>query len=299
MKIFSISDIEILTGIKAHTIRVWEQRYDFFTSRRTESNIRYYDEEDLRLFLNIAALNENGYKISAISKMTTQQITQMVTKLRKDHFNPNLQVQLFANAILTMNNVEMENLLSLSIKERGIENTIEEIVLPLLDKIGFMWQTGTINTTHEHFATHHISNRITIATHNLKTAGSAKGKNYLLFLPEGEFHEIGLLYAKYLLKLNGHHAVYLGANTPIADLAEAVSIYKPDYALTVITQVRANCDVNEIINKTLKNIKITPLIFLSLPVLKQNITANRDLIFMDNFAEFKKLIGFKLIFPSS
>ncbi len=291
MKRFSISDIEILTGIKAHTLRIWEQRYDFFTPKRTETNIRYYNDDDLRLFLNIATLNENGYKISKISTMTHVQINEIVNKLKEDHFNTGVQVQMLSNAILRMDEHEFETLLSGCEREMGLEKAMAEVFLPLLRKIGFMWQVGTITAAHEHFAIHHICNKITIATYKLKNIKSHEGKRYLLFLPEGELHEAGLLFAKYLLKANGQQVLYLGANMPLDSLTDIIPFYEPDYILSVITQMRSDSDINETLLKILENVADTPFILAGAQVLDKIIKSHPGLTVLNNFDEFKKALN--------
>ncbi len=291
MKRFSISDIEILTGIKAHTLRIWEQRYSFFTPKRTETNIRYYNDEDLRLFLNVATLNENGYKISKISTMTNLQINELVNKLKEDHFNTGVQVQMLANATLRMDEREFETLLSGCVREMGLEKAMDEVIFPLMRKIGFMWQVGTITTAHEHFAVHHICNKITIATSKLKNIKSHEGKRYLLFLPEGELHEAGLLFAKYLLKESGQQVLYLGSNMPLDNLIDIIPFYEPDYILSVITQVRSDSDVNNTITKILESIPNTPLILVGAQITDRITKSHPDLTVLNNFEEFEKLIN--------
>ena len=254
MKTFSISDIENLTGIKAHTIRIWEQRYNLISPKRTQTNIRYYDDTDLCLFLNISTLNENGYKISKIAEMDGQQICDLVKDLQQDHYNLNVQVQTLSNAMLKMDEEEFDDILDKCIADVGVQHTIENIVFPFMRKVGFMWQVNSINIAHEHFATHKIEQRLIAETANLKHRNNPHKKRYLLFLPPLETHQIGLLYTLYLLKLNGHHTLYLGQNLPLESLNQASVYYEPDYALTALTIANPNWDAHTLINKILDNL---------------------------------------------
>ncbi|MBC7654663.1 MAG: MerR family transcriptional regulator, partial [Oligoflexus sp.] len=235
MRKFSISDIENLTGIKAHTIRVWEQRYNFCTPKRTETNIRFYDDQDLCTFLNIAVLNENGYKISKISQMDVLEINQLVKKLQEDHYNINIQVQMLSNAMLKMDDDEFDEVLNGCVSDLGMERAICEIVFPFMRKVGFMWQVGTINTAHEHFATQKIEQKLIYDTFKLNGRKSKNSKRFILFLPPQEHHEIGLLFAQFIIRSNGHQALYLGQDLPFESLGEVVNYYEPDFVFTVLT----------------------------------------------------------------
>jgi DNA-binding transcriptional MerR regulator len=286
LKKFSISDIENLTGIKAHTIRVWEHRYDFFTPKRSDSNIRYYDDDDLCLFLNIATLNENGYKISKISKMNIEEINQLVKSLKEDHYNVNVQVQMLSNAMLKMDDFEFDEILTACISDMGMEKAMKEIIFPFMRKVGFMWQVGTINAAHEHFATQKIEQIIIYSTYLDAKKPDLDGKRYLLFLPPDENHEIGLLFAQYLIKINGHHALYLGQNLPYDSLEEVVCYYEPDYAFTVLTTISGDQSIEAIINNLAKSVGNTSLILAGGQITINNLTNRDNLIFINNISEF-------------
>ena len=251
MKHFSISDIESLTGIKAHTIRIWEQRYDLFRPKRTDTNIRYYDDNDLCLFLNIATLNQNGYKISKISKMSTDEIIDTVKNLQGDVQNASSQSQALCNAMIKMDEREFEYVLDGCINKLGLEDAMTEILFPFLCKVGEMWQVGTINPAHEHFATHKIVQKIIEATYAIKISPKPDAKKFVLFLPPLEQHELGLLFAQFLVRKYGHHCLYLGQNLPFETLAQVISYYEPDFAFTVLTTALSNANIEN----TLENLK--------------------------------------------
>ncbi len=252
MRHFSISDIESLTGIKAHTIRVWEQRYQLVTPKRTDTNIRYYNDDDLCAFLNIATLNDNGYKISKISKMDTGEIVDIVKSLQTNHNNAHTQIQSLCNAMIKMDDTEFEGIINYCIDQVGLEKAMGEIVFPFLCKVGEMWQVGSINPAHEHFATHKIEQKIIEATYRLQVKANALSKKYVLFLPPLEQHELGLLFAQYLLRKYGQHCLYLGQNLPYDTLKEVVDYYQPDFAFTVLTTALGDVNTENVL-KNLKN----------------------------------------------
>lgn len=290
MKKFSISDIENLTGIKAHTIRVWEQRYNFFTTKRTDTNIRYYNDDDLCMFLNIATLNENGYKISKISQMDVTEINDLVKHLKEDHYNINIQVQMLSNAMLKMDEVEFDEILSGCVTDVGMETTMGTIVFPFLRKVGFMWQVGTINPAHEHFAVHKIQEKLIKESSKFKKADSNLSKRYLLFLPPNETHEVGLLFAQYVLKSNGHQTLYLGQNLPYDSLNEVANYYEPDYALSILTLANADNGINEIIQKLKESLGNVPLILAGNQISSNDIPKQDKLILIKNISEFTQII---------
>ncbi|MBK0383172.1 MerR family transcriptional regulator [Pedobacter sp. SD-b] len=286
MRKFSISDIENLTGIKAHTIRVWEQRYNFFTPKRTETNIRYYDDHDLCKFLNIAALNESGYKISRISKMDNAEINLLVKKLQEDHYNINVQVQMLSNAMLKMDDHEFDEVLNGCVNDLGMEKAICEIIFPFMRKVGFMWQVGTINAAHEHFATQKIEQKIIHDTYELKSAKNENSKRFILFLPPQEHHEVGLLFAQYLLKNNGHRALYLGQDMPFESLGEVVEYYEPDFVFTVLTIANSEIKLEDLIHKIKEKINDTPLILAGAQISCNTFSPIPNTIFIKNIQEF-------------
>ncbi len=291
MKNFSISDIENLTGIKAHTIRAWEHRYKFLQTKRTSTNIRYYDDQDLSLLLNIATLNDNGFKISHIVKMTRNEINQQVKRLKADNGNIHIQVQMLINGMLKLDEDEFNDNLKACIKELGLIRTMHEIIFPFLNKAGEMWQVGTINATHEHFATHLVKQRIIAATSKLHKSETQQGKKYLLFLPPGELHETGLLFANYLLKSHGNQVLYIGASTPYSDLTEVVKYYKPDFSLSVLTTASVHTDVGITINKILQHIPEGKILLAGPLLINQSPPKKSRLIFIKSIPEFVQMLN--------
>lgn len=260
MKTYSISDIESLTGIKAHTIRAWEVRYNLVPPKRTPTNIRYYNENDLKTLLNIVALNENGYKISRIAKLSKQQILDLVQQLNSQWQNETVQLLNLSNATLKYNEREFSEILIGCIEEMGLVKTMDLILFPFMRRVGMLWQTGTIDPSQEHFAANLIRDRIIVEIDKVKPAKVEKPLRFLLFLPEAEMHETGLLFARYLLKRCGHETLYLGADIPYPDLAKVVKSYQPDYAFIVLTSLNLGKDLNKIITKVMDHVDVPLLV---------------------------------------
>lgn len=264
MKKFSISDIEGLIGIKAHTIRAWEIRYNLVPPKRTLTNIRYYDEEDLKSLLNIVTLNENGYKISKIAKMNKKQISDLVTQLKADWNNDSVQMLSLSNATIDYDEETFSNTLAGCIEEMGLIKTMDHVLFPFMKKVGMLWQIGAIDPSHEHFASNLIRDRIIVEIDKVNKPHKTNPMRFLLFLPEAEVHEAGLLFARFLLKSCGHDTLYLGSDIPYADLKKIVDAYKPDYSFIVLTSLNLGKDINKIVGKVMDNLNVPLLVAGSL-----------------------------------
>ena len=236
MNTFSIKDLEQLSGIKAHTIRIWEQRFSFLKPSRTGTNIRYYTNEELKNVLNVSLLNRYGYKISHIDKMNTKEMEEKILSLSQTEAQQERIVNELINQMIVLNTDEFETTLNKFIATKGIEKTITTVVFSLLEKIGLLWQTNHIIPAQEHLVTNIIRQKIIIGIENL-TNNVKDSKSVLLFLPEGEYHEICLLFVHYLLKRKGIKVIYLGANSPLKDVSFLVNLKKPLYLYTHLTSV--------------------------------------------------------------
>jgi len=264
VKKFSISDIESLIGIKAHTIRAWEARYNLVAAKRTPTNIRYYDEQDLKMLLNIVALNENGYKISRIAKMDKKQIADLVSQLKRNWNDDAIQMLKLSEATIQYNETEFSEILSGCIEEMGLTRTMDVVLFPFMKRIGMLWQTGTIDPSHEHFASNLIRDRLIVEIDKVEKPVKKHTKRFLLFLPEAEMHETGLLFARYLLKKCGMDTLYLGQEIPYSDVKKVILSYRPDYAFIVLTSLNLGKDVNKIIRKVMDHLDVPLLVAGSL-----------------------------------
>lgn len=234
---YSIKELEHLSGIKAHTIRVWEQRYGILNPKRTHTNIRFYDDSDLKNILNISLLNEHGYKISRIAKMSCHEISKAVVNICDKSAEYPHQMNTLLLSMIEMDEERFDKLLSTIILQKGLEQAMLTLVYPFLIKLGVLWQTGNINPAQEHFVSNIIRQKLIVAIDGQIIVKPDTATRYLLYLPEGELHEIGLLFANYMLRARNYHVMYLGQNLPFADLAASVQVYRPHFICTVFTAV--------------------------------------------------------------
>lgn len=235
MATYSIRDLEKISGIKAHTLRVWEQRYDILDPKRTETNIRYYEEDDLRLLLSISMLNNNGYKISKIAKMDHKEIheiCQSLFEVTEEHEN---QVNALTLSMIDMDEDRFEKIISNNTLRYGFEETMVKIINPFFERVGILWQTGTIRPAQEHFISNLVRQKVIVAIDAQVVPKGPEVPRYLLFLPEHELHELGLLFASYLLRSRGNRVIYLGQGLPEEDLDSVYESYHPNYLYTILT----------------------------------------------------------------
>lgn len=231
MSSYKIKEIEILTGIKAHTLRVWEKRYNLLTPSRTNTKIRTYSDEDLKNLLNIAVLYEYGWKISKIAALNENEIATLVNKETKTIAASSTIVNLLIQSLINDNNFEFERILDESIVKEGFYSTYTENILPFLNRIGILWTTGSINVSQEHFASNLIRQKLISAIDKLETK-PINGIDFILYTPEGEPHELSLLFYHYVLKKKGHSVFYLGTNVPEQDLYAIIESVKPKALVT-------------------------------------------------------------------
>ena len=236
MNSFTIKDLENLSGIKAHTLRIWEQRYNFLKPSRTFTNIRYYSNEELKRVLNIALLNKYGFKISHIDKMNEAEINEKILSLNQMEAQQERIVNDLIKNMVDLDMVSFEDTLDRFILVRGIERAITQIIFPYLEKIGILWMTNHINPAQEHLVTNIVRQKLIVGIEGVSTTLKLN-KTVLLFLPEGEYHELGLLFMYYLLKKRGANVIYLGTSIPMNDVAYVVNLKKPDYLYCHLTTV--------------------------------------------------------------
>lgn len=230
---YSIKDLETLSGIKAHTIRIWEKRYGVITPERTDTNIRTYCDNDLKKLLNIALLNNHGLKISKISKLNEEDLHQEVEKVATVNSSYDTYIDRLIVAMVDLDRPKFEKLVMEATEEMGFEDVCINILYPFLQKIGVMWMANSINPAQEHFISNLIIQKMYVATDKLYSP-DAKSKSALFFLREGEMHEMGLLFYRYLMKKRNVEAIYLGQSVPFEDLKQTVEAHKPDFLVTAL-----------------------------------------------------------------
>jgi len=249
MSKFTLNDLESITGIKSDTIRMWERRYNILSPNRTPTNRRWYDDDDLRKLINISVIYHNGIKISRIAAMDDKEILERASSFSEGSKTPE---DIISSMILAMNSFEenaVNEVILKSVINRGFEKTFTEVLFPFLHKVGIMWHTGAIDLTTEHFITSLFRQRLISAADSLPAAMSAQGKRVLMFLPEGEYHELGLLFYYYVIKKRGHRVLYLGQSTPFDSMISACAKWSPDIVITGLKTELNTSDPEEYLRK--------------------------------------------------
>lgn len=235
MAVYSIKDLEQLSGIKAHTIRIWEKRYELIQPNRTQTNIRYYTDEDLRYLLNVGLLNRNGFKISKIAKMSDEEIAEKVADLSEVNSEHATQLDALTISMIEMDEYKFNRIVSTNIKQIGLEKTMLDVINPFLSKLTILWMTGSVNPAQVHFITCLIRQKIIVAIDQLPLKQNDDEPAFLLYLPEGEIQELILLFVHYLLKTRGNKVIYLGQNIPLDELQIPYKIHTPKYIYTILS----------------------------------------------------------------
>jgi len=230
MTLYSIKDLEYLSGIKAHTIRIWEKRYHLLDPNRTDTNIRSYSDDDVRRILNVAMLIKNGYKISNVAAFDEAKLQSEVIRLNRNLSDPEKNIDQLLFHTVNIDTFGFEHLLEKIISELGFSKTILQVIFPFFERIGILWQAGSIFAAHEHFVSNLVRNRLIRETGKFESSDNAK--SILFFLREDEYHELGLLYSNYLASHAGLRCVYLGQNLPFGDLANLLNNSEFDFVCT-------------------------------------------------------------------
>ncbi len=254
MKKYYIRDVEKLTGIKAHTLRVWEQRYNLLTPHRTDTNIRYYDEEQLKLLLNVSLLLANGHKISKICSFSPEELLEKVRNTYQGVENSvsdiatKMQINALVMAMMDYDEVKFEKIFSTSILRRGVENTIIEIIDPFINRMDIMWRMGDMNNGQQHFIYYLIRQKIIVAIDAIPIA-PANVQKYLLFLPESEYKDLNILIFMYLLKAYEKRIVNLGQDISLDVLKGISEVTNPDVLMTFFSYPASMDKVQQYIHR--------------------------------------------------
>ena len=249
---YSMTQIETLTGIKAHTLRIWERRYGFLNPMRTDTNIRYYSDEELRKLISVGVLVNNGYRVSAIDKMNVDEIHEtafgLLSKSSKDDDN----IKSLTLSMLELNEDEFQRVFQRQILRDGVLSTFTNLIYPFLNQIGILWNTSKAIPAQEHFITNLIRQKIIATIDTIPTAGKSE-PSIIFFLPEEETHEIGLLLSAFIAKDMGWRVYYLGQNVPNEDVITLSQSLKPDLLMTMSITPNGNSimpHLNRIIKET-------------------------------------------------
>lgn len=281
---YSIKDLEHLSGIKAHTLRIWEQRYSLINPKRTDTNIRYYDQEDLKLVLNISLLKDNGYKISKIANMSKEEMYKEVLIVSEKTTSFADQIYGLTLSMIDLDEQRFEKIIASNTLKIGFERTMLNIIYPFLSKIGIMWLTDSINPAQEHFISNLIRQKVVVAIDGQYNEAdqSENSKKYMLFLPEGELHELSLLFANYLIQARNSKVVYLGQNMPFHDLRAAYNVYQPDFLLTVITSRPGDLSAQEYLDSLCHEFPDTSILVSGSQVIGEDLDLPENIIQVSN-----------------
>ncbi|WP_299553009.1 MerR family transcriptional regulator [Seonamhaeicola sp.] len=241
---FSIKDLENLTGIKAHTIRIWEKRYNLLQPNRSDTNIRNYSISSLQKLLNISFLNNNGYKISKIADLKEEEIPIKVREIASRSKVEDHAINALKMAMINFDQVLFYNTYNNLIENKTFSEIFYTVFLPLLNEIGILWQTSTITPAHEHFLSVHIKQKILLNIERLQSLEpKPASKTFILFLPENEIHDIGLLFINYQLRSKGYHTIFLGESVPLDSLTSVLEFFNE---ITFISYFTVNPEIDKI-----------------------------------------------------
>jgi len=249
---FSIKDLENLSGIKAHTIRIWEKRYNVLEPMRTDTNIRFYDLNALQKLLNITLLHDYGYKISKISKMPAEKIPELVRDIVSNKSAKNHAISSFKLAMMNFDQNLFFKTYDTLLSEKSFREVFFEVFIPLMEEIGFLWQVDTITPAHEHFISYLIKLKLLVNTEKIQSKEPTRtDKVFVLYLPMNEIHELGLMYLNYEILNQGYKTIYLGESVPTDSLKDIKKYFDNIVYVCYMTVQPEKAEVNDYI----KNLK--------------------------------------------
>lgn len=292
MVTYSISDVEKLSGVKAHTIRIWEKRYGIIPNRRTNTNIRYYSDEDLQTILNIALLNKKGLKISHISRMSSEEVKQKVASLCEVDEVFEDQIDSLMLAMMELNEFKFLKILDHYIEVRGFETTMGDIIYPFLDKLSVMWVTGSVRGVHESFVTNIIHRKLCIEIDKLNHETDESRYKYLVYLPENEGHELSILFLYYVIRSKGANVLFLGAGVSFEEVIDAYQIFKPDFVFTLFNDSFAESPLQPYLTSLADAMPLCKQIGISgYQTIMQDIQTNSRISVFDDLLQIKSFIS--------
>jgi DNA-binding transcriptional MerR regulator len=294
---YSIQYLEEISGIKAHTIRIWEQRYNLLKPKRTASNIRYYDDSQLRKILNVTVLLDLGYKISHIADMSDAQMYQELKKNLDEETDVSVTFQQFTNELivssLNFDKISFEKQFNSCVLKFGFAPTIEKVLYPTMKRIGVLWQMEEMNPSQEHFISNLVRQKLYSAIDGLPEPVQSS-KKCLLFLPENEHHEIGLLYFNYLLLRSGIKTIYLGEDVPLNSVKHATDHVNPSHIVLFMVKATSAQQTNDYLAKLCKQFSNKPVLLSGSPTFLQTVKKLNNLVLIDSPEASKKY--FKMSF---
>ena len=275
--VFSIKDLENLSGIKAHTIRIWEKRYNVLAPMRTDTNIRLYDLVSLQKLLNITLLHDYGYKISKIASYPEEEIPIIVREIISEKSAKNHAISAFKMAMMNFDQELFFTTYAQLLSEKSFKEVFYQVFIPLMTEMGFLWQSHTISPAHEHFISYLIKQKLLINTEKLQVLRPTKtDKVFVLSLPMNEMHELGLMYLNYETLLHGYKTIYLGESMPIEDLADLKKHFESIVFVSYLTVQPDKDAINDYVNRMIAEL----------------VDDNTELWYVGRMVEFIKQDGF-------
>ncbi len=245
MAVYSINDIEQLTGIKAHTLRIWEKRYGLDFAQRSPNNVRYYLDDDLKSIMNISVLYKHGMKISHIAKMSPQEIREKVIQVTEVHQSHSLGLDALTLSLINLDQHSFDHIINLNTKQSGFHEVLEKLIFPLFDKINEMYLTGTIKPVHESFLNHILKGKLMVEIDKMRSSSNVKHPNTLIFQPFGTLEELSAMILNYYLLSSGRYPINLGNTTSPQDILDAYRLHTPDYIVGLFNLEMSEQDWNE------------------------------------------------------
>jgi DNA-binding transcriptional MerR regulator/methylmalonyl-CoA mutase cobalamin-binding subunit len=282
--VYSIRDLETLSGVKAHTIRIWEKRYGLLCPQRTETNIRYYLDKDVKMLLNAALLNRHGYKISKIAEMDAAQMHQAVLEVTETQEDSELQSDALTLSMLELNEEKFDSIMSQQITENGFKKTMMEVIFPFLNRLNVLWMTGSVMPVQENYIAGLIKQKIYVAIDQLPHSNPKKA-TFMLYLPEREEHELSLLFIHFLLREYGYKVINLGRNISIDDINQACQIHHPEYIFTLINEGLSKVPVKEYVEKLSLHCRMSIILLSGLQISRQQIKSRKNYLTFDSLDE--------------
>jgi len=288
---YSIKDLENFTGIKAHTIRVWEKRYSIVEPQRTSTNIRFYSDDNLRRLLNVSILNRNGIKISRIIKLSNEEVYEKVLNFSFSKGDIEGHIESLVVAMIDLDESKFEKVFNTAVINYGFEETVLKLMYPFFERIGVLWQIGSINPAQEHFISNLLRQKLIVAVDGVSNAMNGNSKSFLLFLPEGEHHELGLLFYHYIIRKYKHNVYYLGETVPMSALIEISNTKNFDYLLTSLFTTPGHDQLEEYIHHLSENFKKSTILISGLIANDPEITLPPNVTLIKDVYMLKEELG--------
>jgi MerR family transcriptional regulator, light-induced transcriptional regulator len=287
---YSIKDLEELSGIKAHTIRIWEKRYGIIIPQRTNTNIRLYNDEDLKKLLNVSILNRYGLKISHLSRLSQTELKEKVIHVTQETTDTEIQLENLIISMLELDEWKFEKIFSNSIIKIGFEETLVRVIHPFFQRIGLLWQTGSISPAQEHFVSNLLRQKLIVAIDGQEPVSRDKMHTFILFLHENELHELGLLFYAYILKKNGFNVVYLGQAVPFEDLEKIMQIRKAQYFLTSFTTGIPESTLRDYLERMADTFPGQTIFYTGYQTRNINFTISGRIVKLESIAQFQEIL---------